>query len=96
MKFTQWIKIREQMNQPVAPQTAKPQQMGSINKISKPNKNPVNDNIRSILLKSKDTKAASQQIGKMYDNQISSATEPAEMAKLAKEKNSTLSALQGG
>jgi hypothetical protein len=98
MKFTQWIKIKEQQLQTQAQTTQTTQTQSAPGGIKKPQmqKPGANSKVKSILMKSKDLKTASNEISQNYDAQISSQTDPAEMARLAKEKNSTLSALQGG
>ena len=89
MKFTEWMKIKEMSLAPKT--TGQPGQPNSM-KIAK--KDTTVDNVRSVLLKSKNPKDSTKQISQIYDNEISKSTDPGEMAKMAKKKNDALSALQ--
>lgn len=92
MKFTEWMKIKEMSLAPKTMGQPPPARQPNSMKIAK--KDNTVDNVRSILLKSKNPKNSTKQISQIYDNEISKSTDPGEMAKMAKKKNDTLSALQ--
>lgn len=89
MKFTEWMKIKEMSLAPKTPgQTVQPNPMKVVKK------DTTVDNVRSVLLKSKNPKDSTKQISQIYDNEIAKSTDPGEMARMAKKKNDALNALQ--
>lgn len=86
MKFSEWIKIKEQM----MPQPASP-----INQqIKKPmvGKDKTLDNIKNIIKKSKDPTSSDtiKQISQVYDSEIDKATDGAQIGDAASKKSSVI------
>ena len=94
IKFTKWLEIKE-MNTMGSGAPAPTQNRPSISLVKTPKKDTTVDNVRAILMKAKDPKAAVKKVSQVYDTQMSKSNDPKEIAQTAATKNSTLSALQG-
>jgi hypothetical protein len=91
MKFSEWMKIKEDLNNPL--QSLIGGLQGGAVKPTIKKKDTTVDNVRSILMKSKDPKMAIKQVGQVYDNQMKSSTDPAEIAVASRTKSKILGAL---
>lgn len=91
MKFSKWIEIREQMNQP----SMAPAGIGSPMKKPMMGKDKTLDNVKNILKKSKDPTSQDtiKQISQVYDNELDKSTDGAQMGSIASKKSSVLNNL---
>jgi hypothetical protein len=87
MKFSEWIVIRENQINPIQ------SLIGGGIKTSVKKKDTTVDNIRSVLMKSKNPKMASKQVAQIYDNKMKSSTDPTEIADASRSKSDILTAL---
>ena len=91
MKFSEWVKIKEQ----IMPQNQSPMPMNNQAKKPVGGKDKTMDNVRSILKSSKDPKSPDtiKKISQIYDSELDKATDVSQMGSVASKKSSVINSL---
>ena len=93
-KFSEWIKIKEMAQAPMAGATA-PMAGGGVKKPMVKQKDKTVDNVRNVLKKAPDPKSPDtiKKVSQIYDTQLDQSTDGSEIASIASKKSSVLSSL---